>query len=123
MTDSPRGMEGSKHRIHKLTRTALPGALLAGVIAIAGCGGGGGNSPAKAPAPVNQGSSASSSVVSADGTLGLVGPAGRATAKKQQFDDAEGKISPKANRKTNALKHGVAAGDSCNDGGLTPDDS
>jgi uncharacterized protein YkwD len=123
MTDSPRGMEGSTHRIHKLIRVAFPSALLAGVIAVAGCGGGGGSDTAKAPAPVNQGSSGTGNIVSAEGTLGLVGPAGRATEKSQQFEDKTGKISPKANHKTNALKHGVAAGDSCNDGGLMPDDS
>jgi uncharacterized protein YkwD len=123
MTDSRHGMEGSTNRVRRLIRTAFPSALLAGVIAVAGCGGGGGSDTAKAPAPVNQGSSGTGSVVSAEGTLGLVGPAGRVTAKSQQFDDKAGRISPKANHKTNALKHGVAAGDSCNDGGLMPDDS
>jgi uncharacterized protein YkwD len=123
MTDSPRGMEGSTHWIHKLIRTAFLSALVAGVMAVAGCGGGGGSDTAKAPAPVTKSSSGTGSLVSADGTLGLVGSAGRATAKSLQFDDKAGKISPKANHKTNALKHGVAAGDSCNDGGLTPDDS
>ena len=122
MTDSPRGMEGSTHRVQKLIRTAFPSALLAGVIAVAGCGGGGGSDTAKAPAPVNN-VSTPGGVVSADGTQGLVGPAGRATAKSQQFEDKTGKISPKANRKTDALKHGVAAGDSCNDGGLEPSDA
>jgi uncharacterized protein YkwD len=123
MADSPHGMEGSNHRnIRILIRTALPSALVVGVFAVAGCGGGGGSNDAKAPAPVNQGSSGSSKVVSADGTLGLVGPAGRATSKSQQFEDKSGKISPKANHKTNALKHGVAAGDACQNGGITPDD-
>jgi uncharacterized protein YkwD len=115
-------MEGSAHRIRKLFRAVVPIALLAGVIAVAGCGGGGGSDTANAPAPVNQSSSSPGGVVSAEGTLGLVGPAGRATAKSQQFEDKTGKISPKANRKTNALKHGVAAGDACNNGGLTPSD-
>jgi uncharacterized protein YkwD len=123
MSDSNRGMEGSKNRIHTLIRTALPTALLAGVIAVAGCGGGGGSDSAKAPAPVNNSTSTPGGVVSAEGTLGLVGPAGRATSKSQQFEDKTGKISSKANRKTNALKHGVAAGDSCNDGGLEPSDA
>jgi uncharacterized protein YkwD len=115
-------MEGSNHRIPKLIRTALPTALLAGLMAVAGCGGGGGSDDAKAPAPVNQSSSTPGGVVSAEGTLGLVGPAGRATSKSQQFDDKSGKISPKANHKTDALKHGVAAGDACNDAGVTPSD-
>lgn len=123
MTDSPGGMEGSTHRIRNLIRLVATAAVLAGVIAVAGCGGGGGSSSTNAPAPVNQSSSGKSGVVSAEGSLGLVGPAGRASAKKQQFEDKLGQISPKANRKTNALKHGVAAGDSCNDGGLMPDDS
>jgi uncharacterized protein YkwD len=123
MADSPHGMEGSNHRnIRTLIRTALPSALVVGVFAVAGCGGGGGSNDAKAPAPVNQSSSGSGKVVSADGTLGLVGPAGRATSKSQQFEDKSGKISPKANHKTNALKHGVAAGDACQNGGITPDD-
>ena len=117
MTDSPRGMEGS-NRIRKL----LSMAALAGAIVVAGCGGGGGSDSAEAPAPVNQSSSTPSAVVSADGTLGLVGPAGRATAKKKQFEDLQGKIDPKSNRKTDALKHGVAAGDACNDAGVTPSD-
>jgi len=117
MTDSPRGMEGS-NRIRKLFSMAA----LAGAIVVAGCGGGGGSDSAEAPAPVNQSSSAPSAVVSADGTLGLVGPAGRATAKKQQFEDRKGNIDPKSNRKTDALKHGVAAGDACNDAGVTPSD-
>jgi uncharacterized protein YkwD len=115
-------MEGSAHRIRKLFRTVVPIALLAGVIVMAGCGGGGGSDTANAPAPVNQSSSSPGGVVSAEGTLGLVGPAGRATANSQQFEDKTGKISPKANRKTKALQHGVAAGDSCNDGALMPSD-
>src|SRR5215218_2663938 len=123
MTDSQPDMEGSKYRPHKLIRTALPSALVAGVIAVAGCGGGGGSDNAKAPAPVNQGSSASGTVVSADGTLGLVGPAGRATAKKEQFEDLAGKISPKANHKPGAgKKGGVGAGDACNGREVTPSD-
>jgi uncharacterized protein YkwD len=123
MVDEDRGMEGSNNRIHKLIRTVLPTALLAGVLAVAGCGGGGGSDSAKAPAPVNNSTSTPGGVVSADGTLGLVGPAGRSTAKSNQFEDQQSKISPKANRKTDALKHGVAAGDSCNDGGLEPSDA
>jgi uncharacterized protein YkwD len=60
--------------------------------------------------------------VSAEGTLGLVGPVGRATKQSQQFEDRTGKISPKANRKTEALKHGVDGGDACSDGGVMPSD-
>ena len=118
MADSNLGMDGSKNRTHKL----IMAALLAGVLAVAGCGGGS-DDAAKAPAPVSNSTSTPGGVVSAEGSDGLVGPAGRATAKKQQFDDRTDKISAKANRKTDALKHGVAAGDSCNDGGLEPSDS
>src|SRR4051794_8867920 len=127
MADSPRGMEGSNHRsIRTMIRTALPSALLVGAIAVAGCGGGSGGSDtaAKAPAPTNPNSSGSSKVVSAEGTLGLVGPAGRVTAKKQQFDDQTGKISAKANHKPGAgKKGGVGAGDACNDRDIVPSDS
>src|SRR3954452_10036582 len=125
MTDSPGGMEGSRHRIHKLIRTAVPSAILVGSLAVAGRGGSsGGTDTAKAPAPVKQSSSsASSGVVSAEGTLGLVGAAGRATAKKQQFEDQAENISPKANRKPGAgKKGGVGAGDACNDRDITPAD-
>src|SRR3954471_13495015 len=120
MTDSPRGMESSNHRIQNLIRTAVPTALLAGALAVAGCGGGGGSDSASAPAPVNQSSSTAKALVNPDGTLGLVGPAGRSTAKKNQFEDLKGKIDAKANHKTDALKHGVAAGDACNDAADTP---
>jgi uncharacterized protein YkwD len=116
-------MEGSDHRIRKLIRTALPAALLAGAIGVAGCGGGGGSTTAKAPAPVNQSSSKSSGLVSAGGTVGLVGPAARATEKKQQFDDQAGKISPKAKGKTGAQKHGVIAPGQCPGDDTMPDDS
>jgi len=69
---------------------------------------------------VSQASTGASGVVSADGTLGLVGPAARSTEKKQQFDDATGKIPRTANKKTKGQKHGVAGGEACNDGGITP---
>src|SRR4051812_50142534 len=97
MTDSPGGMEGSRHRIHTLIRTAVPSAVLVGSLAVAGCGGSsGGTDTAKAPAPVKQSSSsASSGVVSAEGTLGLVGAGGRGAAKKQQFEDQGGEKSPR----------------------------
>jgi uncharacterized protein YkwD len=116
-------MEGSANRIRTLIKSAAPSLLLVGAIAVAGCGGGGGDNSAKPPAPVNQAPSAAGGVVSADGTQGLVGPAGRATSKSQSFDDKTGKISPKANQKTGAQKHGVAAGDACNDSGITPSDA
>ena len=45
-------MAGSDHRITNVIRKALPAALLAGVVAVAGCGGGSGSDSAKAPAPV-----------------------------------------------------------------------
>jgi uncharacterized protein YkwD len=122
MTDDLRGMEGSRTRIGTLLRTALPAVILGGAIAVTGCGGGGGGNSASAPAPVKQ-SSASGGVVSAEGTLGLVGPSARATAKKQQFDDAKSKIPANAKGKTGAQKHGVAAGADCGNGDLMPDDS
>jgi uncharacterized protein YkwD len=124
MTDSRRGMEGSALRIRTLFRTVVPTALVAGAIVMAGCGGGGGGGgSASAPAPASQSSSKSGGVVSAEGTLGLVGPAGRATAKSQQFEDRKSRISPKANQKTKAQQHGVSAGEACNDGGVMPDDT
>jgi uncharacterized protein YkwD len=123
MTDRNEGMDSSNKRIYTLLRAALPTVLLAGALAVAGCGGGGGKEAAKAPAPVTQGTSSSGDLVSADGTEGLVGPAGRATAKSQQFDDQAGKISAKANHKTKAQQHGVGAGDACNDGALEPSDA
>jgi uncharacterized protein YkwD len=118
-------MEGSKHRTHQLIRVGLPTALLAGVIAVAGCGGGGGGgNSAPAPAPVKKTSSTPGGVVSAEGTLGLVGPAGRATAKSQEFEDQKSKIAANANKKPGNKKGGgVGAGDSCNDRDLTPSDS
>jgi uncharacterized protein YkwD len=119
-------MEGS-NRYRKLIRTALPSALVIGVVAVAGCGGGGGSSSNEAKAPTPAGGTSSSSgggVVSAEGTLGLVGPAGRVTAKKQSFEDQQARISPKANRRPGAgKKGGVGAGDSCNNRDITPSDS
>jgi uncharacterized protein YkwD len=111
------------HRIPKLIRTALPSALVVGMLVVAGCGGGSDNNAAPPP-PTNQASAGAGGVVSAEGTLGLVGPAGRATATKQQFEDQTGQISPKANRKPGAgKKGGVGAGDACNDRDITPSDS
>src|SRR3954447_5753225 len=126
MTDSPRGMEGPANRIRKLVNTAIPAGLLAGMIAVVGCGGGGGSSTAaKAPAPVKQSSSAASGkLVTAQGTAGVIGPAGRVTANSQQFDDKTGKISPQANHRPGAgKKGGVSAGDSCSDRDLAPSDA
>src|SRR3954447_24093615 len=125
MTDDHRGMEGSKNRIHTLIRAAAPTALLvAGVVAVAGCGGGSGGagSSANPVAPVTKSSSTPGGVVSAEGTLGLVGPAGRATAKSQQFEDKTGKIPPGSNHKP---KHanGVAGTVQCANSDVTPSDS
>ena len=122
MTDSQAGMEPSEHRIQKLIRTAVPAVLAAVAVAVAACGGGGGSNSAEPPAPVSKNSSAPGGVVSAEGTLGFVGPVGRATKDSQHFEDRTGKISPKANRRPDALKNGVAAGEACNDGGLMPAD-
>jgi len=116
-------MEGSEHRIHTLIRTALPTLVLAGVVAGVGCGGGGGNTTAATPPSALKHAAASQGgVVSAEGTEGLVGPAGRATAESQQFEDRTGKISPKANTETNAQRHGVAAGAACDNSGIDPAD-
>ncbi|MFL5841596.1 MAG: CAP domain-containing protein [Thermoleophilaceae bacterium] len=113
-------MEGSEHRIRKLTRTLAASLLLAGAVVAAGCGGGGGGSSTSPPAPANQAPSTPGGVVSADGTLGLVGPAARSTDKSQQFSDKTGKIPSSANKKTKGQQHGVAGGEACNDGGITP---
>ncbi|MFL5895373.1 MAG: CAP domain-containing protein [Thermoleophilaceae bacterium] len=112
-------MEGSKHRILKLTRAVVSSAVLAGVVAVAGCGGGGGNNSAVPPPPVKSAPS-SGGLVGAEGTQGLVGPVERATHKGTSFADRSGKISPKANQKTGAQKHGVAGGAACDNGGVTP---
>jgi uncharacterized protein YkwD len=118
-------MEGSEHRIHTLIKKAVPALLLVGLVAVAGCGGGGGSSSnsANPPAPVTKSATApGGGVVTAEGTLGLVGPAGRATAKQKQFEDQSSKIPPGSNRKP---KHGngVAGQISCDNGDVTPDDS
>src|SRR4051794_11245746 len=123
MTDEHRGMEGSENRFHKLIRAAVPTALLAGVIAVAGCGGGGGDNSAKPPAPVTNTPSSSGGAVTAEGTQGLVGPAGRATSKSQQFEDKQGKIPANANHKPKNKDGGVGAGANCPDIGVTPSDS
>ena len=120
MTDDQRGMEGSENRIRTLTRTLAASLLLAATVVVAGCGGGGGGSSTAPSAPVNQAPKGASGVVSAEGTLGLVGPAARSTGTKQQFDDATGKIPSSANKKTKGQQHGVAGGAACNDGGITP---
>src|SRR4051794_21137380 len=123
MTDEHRGMEGSENRFHKLIRAAVPTALLAGVIAVAGCGGGGGDNSAKPPAPVTNTPSSSGGAVTAEGTQGLVGPAGRATSKSQQFEDKTGKIPANANHKPKNKAGGVGAGAACSDTDITPSDS
>src|SRR3954469_8050257 len=96
MDDETGGMEGSNHRI--LIRRAASAALVAGACVVAGCGGGGSDS-AKPSASVNQAPSGSRCLVAAVGTRGLVGSAGRATSKSQQFQDKAGKIPATANHK------------------------
>jgi uncharacterized protein YkwD len=123
MTDSDGGMHGCERRIHRLIRATVPAAVLAGVVAVAGCGGTGGSDSAQAPAPVKQASSAAGGVVTAEGTAGLVGSAGRASAKSQQFEDQTRKIPQRANQPTGAQRHGVAAGAACDDSDLMPSDS
>jgi len=122
MTDSDRGMEGSVNRFHTLSRTAVPAVLLGGIVAVAGCGGGGSSNSANPPAPVTKSSSGAGKLVSAEGTVGLVGPAGRATAKSRQFEDKTGKIPASSNHKP---KHtnGVAGEIQCDNSDITPSDS
>jgi uncharacterized protein YkwD len=123
LTDEHHGMEGSEHRIHTLIRKAAPALLLAGLVAVAGCGGGGGSSTsAKPPVPVSTSPKSSGGLVSAEGTLGLVGSAGRATAKKQQFEDQQSKIPPGSNHKPKH-QNGVAGGVTCDNADVTPTDS
>lgn len=122
MADERNGMEGSKNQIHRLIRTAVPAALLAGAVAVAGCGGGGGSaSSTKPPAPANQTqSSGVGKTVSAEGTLGFVGPADRSTSKGSQVDNTKTRLSPKLNHKTKAQQHGVAGGAACDNSDITP---
>ncbi|MDX6202043.1 MAG: hypothetical protein QOJ83_1543 [Frankiales bacterium] len=120
MTDDSRGMEGSEHRYRKLTRSLAASLLLGAAVAAAGCGGGsGGSSSTAPPSPASQAPKGAGGVVSADGTLGLVGPAARSTGKSQQFSDKTGNIPANANHKP---KHanGVAGGENCQDTGITP---
>src|SRR5260221_12960422 len=112
MTDRRRGMEGSKHRYLKATRTVVAGALLVGVVAVAGCGGGGSKKTA-VPPPTSTQSSGNGSLVSAEGTQGLVGPADRSTKGASQFNDKASKIAANANLKTGAQRHGVAGAADC----------
>lgn len=123
MADSNRGMEGSeKHRTHPYLRTAVSAALVAGALAVAGCGGGSGDdNSAKPPAPVNKAPSSAGGVVTAVGTEGLVGPAGRASAKTETFSDRQTKIPRSANRRPKSA-NGVAGGEACTDTDITPDD-
>jgi uncharacterized protein YkwD len=114
-------MEGSERRILQL-RTALPTLVLAGVVALAGCGGGGGSDSAAPLAPVPQ-ASTQGGLVTADGTQALVGPAGRATARAQHYEDRARKVSAQANHKTKPQKkNGVDSGPACNDSGASPSD-
>src|SRR3954452_1906296 len=123
MSDDHRGMEGSEHRIHKHIRAAVSTALLGGVLVVAGCGGGGGGNSTAPSAPVAPSSSSNGGAVTAEGTLGFVGPAGRATSKSQQFDDQRAKIPGNANHKPKKAGGGVAAGANCPDTDATPSDS
>jgi uncharacterized protein YkwD len=120
MTDEVGGMEGSNHRI--LIKRAASAALVAGACVVAGCGGGGSNS-ATPSAPVTQASSGGGGLVVAEGTQGLVGSAGRATSKSQQFRDKTGKIPRTANHKPRKSNGGVGAGADCPDIDITPSDS
>lgn len=103
-----------------MLRTATATALLTVLVAAAGCGGGSGGDSKAPAAPVNAAPKSAGGLVSADATQGLVGPSERATKKSSSFSDRSGKISPKANTKTGAQKHGVAAGADCANGGITP---
>jgi uncharacterized protein YkwD len=114
MADSSRRIERSGRQISKL----IPAALLIGVAAMAGCGGGGG----RGTTPTAQVSRPPRSVVPAGATIGLVGPVTRATDRSQQFDDQTARISPRAEGKTGAEKHGVIAPGQCPGGDLMPDD-
>jgi uncharacterized protein YkwD len=114
MADTPRRIERSGRQIRKL----IPAALLIGVAAIVGCGGGGGNS-ATAPAKVSR--PAPHSLAVAGATIGLAGPVERATERSLQFDDRTARISPKAEGKTGAEKHGVIAPGQCPGDTLMPD--
>jgi uncharacterized protein YkwD len=111
-------MHGSDGRIHKLTTTAV----LAAVFAFSGCAGSGGGNSASAPPPVKQSSSAPGGVVTAEGTAGLVGPAGRASRKSQQFDDQTSKIPRRPTHRTGAQRHGVAGGAACDNSDMMPSD-
>jgi uncharacterized protein YkwD len=117
MTDSDRGMEGSDHRVSKLTRTVASGVLLAGVVAVVGCGGGGGNKSSTAPPPPAQSTSGSGGVVTAQGTVGLVGPAERANSNGSSFTTKPGNINAK--EKPKQKKSGVV-GEQCSDIDMMP---
>lgn len=119
MADDMNGMEGSEHRIRMTARRAGSGALLAALVALAGCGGGGDKDAAAPPPPVNASPTGSGGLVTAEGTNGLVGPADRVEKGKTTVIGKEGKISPNANKKTPSQK-GVGAGDQCENAGITP---
>lgn len=117
MTDIDSGMEPSARRSsHAAARTLASGALLAALVAVAGCGG----SKSNAVPPSVSTNAGPGGVVAAQGTLGLVGPAGRATRSGAQFSDRTSKIPATSNRRTGALRHGVAGGAACDNGGITP---
>jgi uncharacterized protein YkwD len=117
MTDDDEGMEGSGHRVRKVTRSLAAGLLLGGAVLAAGCGGGG--SSTSPPAPANKAAATPGGVVSADGTLGFVGPAARSTSNSLQFSDKAGKIPASANHRPVHAGPVDGAG-SCPDTGIMP---
>jgi uncharacterized protein YkwD len=119
MTDMNKGMEGSKHRYISAARTAIAGALLVGVVAVAGCGGGGGGSDKPAPPPTPAGGAGAGGVVGVEGTQGLVGPADRSTSKGSQTIEKQSKIPGNANHVPKKNGHAVAGAADCH-GDVTP---
>jgi uncharacterized protein YkwD len=98
-------MDGSLHRPNRLIRAALTAAILAGLVALAGCGGG--SKSGSATAPVTKSSTAASNaVVTAQGTAGLVGPVVRSTPQGTQGNDKTSKIPPSAANHVPKGRHG-----------------
>ena len=112
-------MEGSKTQFLAKARVVVAGALLAGVVAVAGCGGGGGSNKPAVPPPTSAAGN-SSAVVGAEATAGLVGPAERAFKTGGQANDQTSKIAPNANHvPKGAHGHAVGAFEDCH-GDITP---
>jgi uncharacterized protein YkwD len=102
-------------------RTLLATLPLAAAIAIAGCGGGGAADKGQAPAPPAGASpQGAGKLVVPETTKGLVGEATKSDKGKPVVIGRQGAISPKANHKTGAQKHGVGAGAACDNSGITP---